>query len=128
MSFLCILLVKMSLLCMIPGRAESPNPADLHLLDAKCLDGSPAAYYHRRALNAEKAQNWIVSLQGGGSCVKSEDCAARADTDLGSSLNYGRDGEALMQQFLAGEESLNPHFYDWNHVLLMYACGSHVGP
>ena len=70
---------------------------------ARCLDGTPGAYYvnmANRALHStlgeeahEKkrshgqatANTWVVMLQGGGECVNAPECAERAGTTRGSS-------------------------------------------
>jgi hypothetical protein len=115
---------------------SSLAPAPLHLLtdypSAKCLDGSPGAYYHRPALNASDASKWVFSLQGGGECVDEAGCKDRADdksnTSLGSSVGYVEDGSLFMEQFQNGYEQYNPDFYSWNHVLVMYCTGDlHLG-
>merc|ERR1712070_419891 len=55
------------------------------LRNAKCIDGSPAAYYIAR--NRSSA-SWVVWLEGGGICQSLSDCQQRSKTDLGSSKGY----------------------------------------
>jgi hypothetical protein len=104
------------------AHSDSPSMAPLYLLgdydSAKCLDGSPGAYYHRPALNSSFATKWVFSLQGGGECVDEPSCADRATGDLGSSNNYASDGSGFMSQFQDANEAHNPDFYGWNHVRL----------
>jgi hypothetical protein len=67
---------------------------------ARCLDGTPGAYYVNLAQpsapgeDAQKenemsgyatARTWVVMLQGGGECVNPAECAERAGTPRGSS-------------------------------------------
>ena len=72
---------------------------------ARCLDGSPAAYYLRQPLAAPPAGSrpFVVFMEGGGWCLESS-CLSRAGTDLGSSTNYpavpgGMEGGGLYAEF-----------------------------
>ena len=53
---------------------------------ARCLDGSPGAYYLRKGTPGNKT--WVFMLEGGGLCSHKDDCTERSTTDLGSSKNY----------------------------------------
>lgn len=55
---------------------------------AVCLDGSPGAYYIRKPVNATPANRWIIFHEGGGWCYGDDNCFARSQTALGSSVNY----------------------------------------
>ena len=79
--------------------AASPREWRRYLLDtpsARCLDGSPGAYYLLPGEGPGKA-TFVVHLQGGGWCVGLEDCARRAfdgpvyahEPSLGSSRAWG---------------------------------------
>jgi hypothetical protein len=90
---------------------------------AVCLDGSPPGYYWRAAPKGGRAQNmWILHLGGGGWCNDTATCYNRSKTWLGSSKSWpasmGLDG------FLSDVKEVNPHFYDWNIVYLLYCDGS----
>lgn len=67
---------------------ESDSNFHLQKLDsyplALCLDGSPAAYYWRRASSPESANKWKIHFMGGGWCYNDATCAERADGFLGS--------------------------------------------
>ena len=74
--------------------AEAPAPWTLTLLapavdslGARCLDGSPAAFYTRPGRGADAA-NWIVFFEGGGWCESALNCLERSRTVLGSSSTY----------------------------------------
>lgn len=56
------------------GRADIPNVARgvwladaVASLNARCLDGTPAHYYVRRATSSVNATKWYIHQQGGGS-------------------------------------------------------------
>mmetsp|Transcript_16375 Transcript_16375/g.32632 ORF Transcript_16375/g.32632 Transcript_16375/m.32632 type:complete len:319 (-) Transcript_16375:200-1156(-) len=112
---------------LLAAVVSAQPPAPLFLLPTGsgglCLDGSPGAYYHRSAANESFADKWVFSLQGGGECVSEEDCASRAQGDLGSSLAYASDGSGQMSQFQYYSEEHNPDFWQWNHVFVMYCTG-----
>ena len=73
------------------AQATRSAKAELILLDvqkypkARCLDGSPGAFY--KNLNPELQFNgtWVIMLQGGGECIDENSCKARSTTALGSS-------------------------------------------
>ncbi len=50
--------------------------------DARCLDGTPGAFYVNRN---PKNDTWIIYLNGGGECFDAQSCQYRATTALGSS-------------------------------------------
>ena len=55
---------------------------------AKCLDGSPGAFYIKKS-DSNTNKSWVIFLEGGGWCWDLDDCFSRASyTDLGSSVNY----------------------------------------
>lgn len=95
--------------------------------EARCADGSGAVIYARRARTEAHRDDWIVYLQGGGSCDSGEDCHARW---LGRDGNFG--ANKLSSRFapaggiaaggLANPDARNP-FGGWNHVFVYY-CSS----
>jgi hypothetical protein len=54
---------------------------------ARCNDGTPAVAYVQRATTVANANNWIISMEGGGSCKNAQECLDRwqgvGDPDLG---------------------------------------------
>jgi hypothetical protein len=52
---------------------------------AICLDGSPYSYYISAGTAATK---FYLNHQGGGWCQTTDECAQRAQTALGSSVNW----------------------------------------
>ena len=54
---------------------------------ARCIDGSPPAYYFRPGKD-EGLSKWIIFFEGGGWCHSYESCLNRTLTPLGSSLHY----------------------------------------
>ena len=97
-------------------------------MKARCLDGSPVAYYIRPATAMHNATKYVVYFQGGGWCYgKTVDetlfnCAMRSATALGSSLHYppttGDKGGILTP-----DKSFNPDFGSWNAVWVPYCDG-----
>lgn len=88
---------------------------------ARCLDGSPAAYYYRAATSAANATKWVLFFEGGGGCFTPESCLARAQTRLGSSTLMPRTatcGGPLDEDAAAND------FASWHHVLFAYCDGA----
>ena len=54
---------------------------------ARCLDGSPGAFYFRKGVGSG-ANKFYIHHQGGGWCESLDDCLSRSRTDLGSSKAY----------------------------------------
>ena len=91
---------------------------------ARCLDGSPYGYYIRRSKT--NSTKWVFAMEGGGLCVEPVDCLQRKKTSLGSSTGWGATwgvGTDGMQDVLSDNATINPHFYDFNHVYLPYCSG-----
>ena len=116
----------LSTLLSLPVTDVLGGGADLRLLSeypsAVCLDGSSAGYYFRPGSVASK---WLFSLEGGGECVNKEDCAARAQGDLGSSLAYPATVD--LKGLQTADSTVNP-FAGWNQVHIKYCSGDlHMG-
>lgn len=83
-----------------------------------CLDGSPGGFYFRPN---PASKSWVVFHQGGGWCSSPDNCAQRATTTLGSSVNWpatyedNYEGSALFA---------TPPFSDMNLVYAAYCDGS----
>ena len=93
--------------------------------DAKCLDGSPGAYYYDLSPSTLNSKDWVFSLEGGGECVTREDCASRAKGNLGSSDAYLP--EMNMTHTIQSREDYNP-FSVYNFVYVKYCSGDlHMG-
>ena len=101
--------------------------ADLELVKvkdnlARCLDGSPAAYYIRPATSRANQDKWVLSIQGGSWCSTPEQCLERTKLPTGSSNLMPKTkkvGGALSE-----DAKENPDFYSWNHVLFAYCDGA----
>lgn len=107
------------------GRAQQDS-SDVRVIivrvqGAVCLDGSAPGYYIRRASSAGE-DKWILHLEGGGWCGDEADCLSRSKTALGSSINWPLTAE--FHGFLSDNVTVNPDFYNWNMVYLMYCDGS----
>jgi hypothetical protein len=88
---------------------------------AVCLDGSPAAYYHRKGTGTG-ANKWYIHHQGGGWCESLEDCLGRSKTALGSSARYANTSHQNVGYFSTSPE-VNPMMYNWNSVFMPYCDG-----
>ena len=90
---------------------------------AKCLDGSPGAYYIWQG-NPEKV---LIFMEGGGWCgdndlaSTTENCYQRSKTDLGSSTGY-QPTHTFAQGILSNQA--DNYFKGWTRVFLKYCDGS----
>jgi len=95
-------------------------------IGSHCLDGSGAGYFIQKGTPAS-ANKWVFFFQGGGACVDEPSCKARAQTVLGSSLQWPNtlsDNNNVLSDSLM----VNPDFYTWNHVHVPYCTGDvHIG-
>ena len=78
-------------------------------------DGSDARYYLSRQW---ESTNWVIHLQGGGSCITYEECRLRSEGPLGSSLPL--DDQITGEWTLSNDPKINPTFHSWNKVLIPY--------
>ena len=124
-------LIALQLIRLAAAAAPGEINATLHSLgpsasEARCIDGSPAAYYFR-AGTGSGASKWVVFHEGGGWCISLSDCRARANTTLGSSVSYAAE-LAMPDQLLSSNATLNPLLHNWNVAYLKYCDGgSFVG-
>lgn len=78
-------------------------------------DNSDAAFYISRN---RKSRNWVIRLQGGGSCVMFSECYDRQTTPFGSSKYLE---EYVTGTFLTSDDpEINPTFHNWNKVFIPY--------
>ena len=89
---------------------------------AVCNDGTPAVFYYRPGI-AEYADDWIIHLNGGGGCTTIDECNRRFVTmpEFMSSSTYP--DTAPLYGILSANPSMNPDFYQFNHVYVEY-CSS----
>lgn len=87
---------------------------------ALCNDGTPAVYYFRPGIG-DNADNWIIYLEGGGSCPSVEACRQRQEQypERMSSEN----AQPSFYGITHHNPDLNPDFFDFNHVYVWY-CSS----
>ncbi len=91
---------------------------------ARCIDGSPPAYYHRSGFGDGK-DRWIIFFEGGGWCYDLEACALRSKTILGSSITYTKClSDGAMNFYMSSNANRNPMMHNWNSVLVKYCDGS----
>jgi len=86
---------------------------------AVCNDGSPGIYYFK-AGSKTNSTKWIMHFMGGGFCMNEEECLIRSKARLGSSDSYAPEMGFDWDLPLAEDETINPDFYDWNHVYFIY--------
>lgn len=95
--------------------------------DALCADGSVVPLYVRRASDPEHRDDWIVYLQGGGSCDSGQGCFERwkgRDGNFGAnklSSRFAPDGGIAVGGIFS-RDPRNP-FAGWNQVYVYY-CSS----
>ncbi|CAI7808205.1 unnamed protein product [Closterium sp. NIES-54] len=84
-------------------RANRLKPAATRLVllpnnayGAKCLDGSPPAYYFRAGAGAGR-RKWHVHLPTGGWCFSPRECLNRTNSPLGSSRFWARHLPAVIE-------------------------------
>ena len=95
--------------------------------EALCADGSHAVFYTRAASTRAHRDDWVIYLQGGGSCDSGQDCY---DRWRGQDGNFG--ANKLSSSFaprggikaggIENRRADNP-FASWNHVFVYY-CSS----
>jgi len=90
--------------------------------NAKCLDGTPALYYHRKGTGSG-ANKWFLHQQGGGWCYSEESCVARSTGSLGST-KADKSTSALDGGYFSMDPNQNPLMYNWNAVELRYCDGA----
>ena len=129
------LIILFTLINSVPAFATSTsNPMQLNLLNdtysttilrAKCLDGSPPAYYIRKGQGINSTK-YIIYFQGGGWCYTLKECLARSTTPLGSSTSYPNSIPANQSKGGIVDPTLskNPNFYTWTHVYVPYCDGT----
>jgi hypothetical protein len=88
---------------------------------AKCLDGSPAAYYYMNGT----VDKWIIFFEGGGWCYDWKQCRRRANTALGSSYKYQECQGALDNMgFMSSNANVNPsETANYHKVYVRYCDG-----
>ena len=101
--------------------------------EAVCLDGTPAAYYIRKATSEVNKTKWVLHLEGGGWCFDEATCVGRSGSHLGSSVNDTTPQDLNVVPVCRGDidcgilmvnnETYNPMTYDWNAVLFRYCDG-----
>mmetsp|Transcript_30156 Transcript_30156/g.83208 ORF Transcript_30156/g.83208 Transcript_30156/m.83208 type:complete len:432 (-) Transcript_30156:169-1464(-) len=114
-----------------------------YLLDeyplAKCIDGSPGAYYFAPGLSESRGTGrFYIFLQGGGSCHDVGGCRERSRTELGSTatgadrpkLDFAKPLDALEDDLrrmgFDRNRARNPLLFDWNLVYVRYCDGGYL--
>eukprot|EP00026_Physarum_polycephalum_P010167 Phypoly_transcript_10319.p1 GENE.Phypoly_transcript_10319~~Phypoly_transcript_10319.p1 ORF type:complete len:378 (+),score=53.45 Phypoly_transcript_10319:114-1247(+) len=103
---------------------------------ATCNDGTPAVVYLRSGVGSG-ANKFVIRLQGGAWCYDEDSCNSRAkDNPYWVSSNLCPptllDNQTISgvghEGILSSTPSLNPYFYNWNHVYVWYCSSdSHLG-
>jgi hypothetical protein len=108
---------------------RSPHVWKLHKIDlskypnARCLDGSPGAFWLLQGWDSG-SNAFFVHHQGGGWCLDLHDCVARSHTDLGSSNGWPLEAHCRDSSGAAADttpmnafDSAPPCVYDGNDGL-----------
>lgn len=78
------------------------------------------AYYFRPGTDTTK---FYIHHEGGGWCENVDDCAGRALTHLGSSVNYTATAD-LGGGYFSQDPAINPMMASWNTVYMKYCDGA----
>ena len=71
--------------------------------------------------SGEGANKWILHLMGGAWCFNISDCASRSVTMTGTTTLWPETAEFF--GVFSNDTRVNPDFYNWNHVFLIYCDG-----
>jgi hypothetical protein len=88
---------------------------------ARCLDGSPPAFYMRNSTTHNASKKWVIFFKGGGRCHDLGQCARARRGAYGGSTRAPR--HFRYDGILSPDREVNP-FADWNHVLVWYCDAS----
>ena len=91
-------------------------------IGAVCLDGSAPAYYHRPGIG-NSVKLWIIHFNGGAWCFDAKACHDRSRSSLGSTKTLPP-SPPIIQGINSGDPSVNPDFFDWNLVWVVYCDGA----
>mmetsp|Transcript_32436 Transcript_32436/g.103052 ORF Transcript_32436/g.103052 Transcript_32436/m.103052 type:complete len:509 (+) Transcript_32436:71-1597(+) len=96
---------------------------------AVCLDGTPGAFYIRKAPSESvDKKKWMIHLQGGGWCYDKATCYNRAYLDLGGSSAWyfqNKTGAELgADGILSDKCTENPTFCNFNLMMAIYCDGT----
>lgn len=107
-------------LLLLLSRAASDSLKLSLVSGTTCLDGTLAGYYYTPP--PHNTTKWVVFFEGGGACYSQSDCAARAQTALGSSKQWPSTFEQD-DNVLSSDAKVNPMFFDAHHVYIPYCTG-----
>ena len=77
---------------------------------------------HTKGIGSGRSK-WIVHLQGGAWCVNETDCLLRSQGFFGTSKNLSKLTSFSQAGILSHIRRLNPDFYNWNMVFVIYCDG-----
>eukprot|EP00820_Chromera_velia_P015254 Cvel_25225.t1-p1 / transcript=Cvel_25225.t1 / gene=Cvel_25225 / organism=Chromera_velia_CCMP2878 / gene_product=hypothetical protein / transcript_product=hypothetical protein / location=Cvel_scaffold2828:17113-18582(-) / protein_length=490 / sequence_SO=supercontig / SO=protein_coding / is_pseudo=false len=95
--------------------------------EAKCLDGTPALYYHRSGWGSG-ASSWLLFYEGNGFCDDLQSCAGRTEEWGGSSRAESEKSRYNItnQNFMFSRDpKLSPLLHNWHHVFFRYCDGGY---
>jgi hypothetical protein len=95
------------------------DPAHAARTGARCLDGSPGAFYWHPATSAASVGRMVIFLEGGGECRTAEECAAWRGGSGPSSLAFPP-SRPLRRGEMSADPLVNPDMHDWAKLLLPY--------
>lgn len=90
--------------------------------EAVCNDGSPASFYVRRGLPG-KDDNWLIFLEGGGTCSDAAGCETRKKQQGRVMTSEGQPPRRQVLGIFDGDEKKNPDFAGFTQIYVPY-CSS----
>lgn len=90
--------------------------------NAKCLDGTPALYYHRKGTGTG-VNKWYLHQEGGGWCYDLNSCVERSKGPLGST-KADKPTMVVDGGYFSMDPKQNPLMYNWNAVFIRYCDGA----
>jgi hypothetical protein len=91
--------------------------------EARCLDGSPGAFYWRPALASSGSGKFAIFLEGGGLCAHNSSCTGRSHTGLGSSTSYPKTADVEAEGSVLSSNATENPYWDYNSVFVKYCSG-----
>lgn len=118
--FLLALMSFPSLSQLTQGNLTKVSASAAEQFGAKCLDGTPPAYY---VWSGNESKKFVIFLEGGGWCFTDVECVSRSRGGLGSSKGYAHqmaDAGGIMSM----NSTENPYFANFTKVFVKYCDGS----
>lgn len=83
--------------------------------DARCVDGSPGAYYHTKSTTQHGLHKWVFELSGGPTCGDAKSCSEEFE-----SVHTDRQNLPQLRNPQANSLMYDAPMRDWNLVIPVY--------